>query len=181
MKPLFSVPLKFGLIGSLFAIGVIMVLYFSGTHPLLIPIFFDYRIILFSLFTFLAIKEFKDYYNEGYLQFWQGMIMGIIIYLMIGILAGIFVVIYSQIDVQFLEQYISGTLAGLELDKEQLVNQGAITISEEEFQNQVAMLEQTKPHVLGIDYFIKSSVLGFFLTIIISVILRKSEPRFTAG
>lgn len=178
MKPLFSVPIKFGLIGSILAMIVIIALYYSGTHPLLIPIFFDYRIVLFVIFILLGLKEFKDYRNGGFLQFWQGMIIGIGIYLIIGLLVGVFVVVYSNIDVDFHSQYIEGTIKGLELDKEQLVNTGSITISEEEFQNQVEMLKNSKPYVLGIDYFIKSSVLGFFLTILLSVILRKTEPRF---
>ena len=158
---------------------MIVALYYSGTHPLLIPIFFDYRIVLFTIFIFLGLKEFKDFFNGGFLQFWQGMIIGIGIYLIVGLLAGIFVSSFSSLNEEFHDEYITGTIKGLELDKEQLVNTGSITISEEEFQSQVNMLQESKPYVLGIDYFIKSSVLGFFLTILLSVILRKTERRFT--
>ncbi len=178
IKPIYSVPLKYGLIGAVLAIALIVILFYADRHPLLIPVFFDYRILLFAVFIFFALKEFKDYNNDGFLQFWQGMVMGIGIYVIIGFLVAIFVVGYASANPDFHQQYIEGTIRGLELDKEQLVTQGKITISEEEFQKQIDLLKASKPYVLGIDYFIKSCLIGFFLTIILSVILRKSESRF---
>lgn len=179
MKPVLSTPLKYGLIGSLLTIGVLVVLFFTGKHPLLIPIFFDARILIFGLFIFFGIKEFKDIHNNGILQFWQGMIIGIGIYVIIGLVTGLFIVIFSNIESSFFTEYIDGTVAGLELEKDQLVNQGKITISEEEFQHQVNLLKESSPFVLGFDYFFKSCLLGFFITILLAVILRKSEKRFT--
>ncbi|MEQ8575644.1 DUF4199 domain-containing protein [Fulvivirga sp.] len=179
LKPIYSVPIKYGLIGSLLAIILIIALFYMGKHPLLIPIFFDYRILLFGLFIFFALKEFKDYYNNKILQFWQGMVIGIGIYVIIGLVVAIFVVSFSSVVPDFHNSYIEGTLRGLELDKEQLVGQGKITISEEEFENQKQMLKASPTYVLGIDYFIKSCLLGFFITIIMAVILRRSESRFT--
>jgi uncharacterized membrane protein len=178
LKPIYSVPLKYGLIGSVCAMALILVLYYAGKHPLLIPIFYDFRIFLFGVFIFFALREFKEYYNNNILQFWQGMVMGIGIYVIIGLLVAMFIVTFSNIVPDFHDSYIQGTLKGLELDKEQLVNQGKITISEEEFQKQIEQLKASPAYVLGIDYFIKSCLLGFFLTIILAVILRKSENRF---
>ncbi len=178
MKPIISIPLKYGLIGSVLAIILLSVLYYTGTHPLLIPTFFDYRIILFGLFIFFGIKEFKDYHNEGFLQFWQGMVIGIGIYVVIGLVVGLFLIAFAAIEPQFHEDYIAGTIRGLELNKDQLLNQGKITITEEQYNDQLEKLKNTPISYLGVDYFIKSGVLGFFLTIILSVILRKSEKRF---
>lgn len=180
LKPIYSVPIKYGLIGSLLAIVLIVALFYMGKHPLLIPIFFDYRILLFGLFIFFALKEYKDYYNGGFLQFWQGMVIGIGIYVIIGLLVAVFVISFSNVVPEFHDNYIQGTLSGLELDKEQLVGQGKITISEEEFQKQKELLKDAPTYVLGIDYFIKSCLLGFFLTILLAVILRRSESRFTS-
>ncbi|MEQ8925339.1 MAG: DUF4199 domain-containing protein [Fulvivirga sp.] len=179
MKPIYSTPIKYGLIGSVMAMVVIVFLYYTGKHPLLIPIFFDVRVILFALFIFFGIKEFKVQFNEGFLQFWQGMVVGIGIYVIIGLVAGFFVVLFSSIEPQFFADYIEGTIRGLELDKDQIVNQGKITLTEEQYNAQVQMLKESTPFVLGVDYFIKSTLLGFFITIIIAVILRKSEKRFT--
>ncbi len=179
LKPIYSVPIKYGLIGSLLAIVLIIALFYMGKHPLLIPIFFDYRILLFAVFIFFALKEFKDYYNDKFLQFWQGMVIGIGIYVIIGLMVALFIIAFSTVVPDFHDSYIEGTLRGLELDKEQLVGQGKITISEEEFEKQKELLRAAPSYVLGIDYFIKSCLLGFFLTIIMAVILRKSESRFT--
>lgn len=179
MKPIVSTPIKYGLIGSLLAIAVILVLYYTGKHPLLIPIFYDARIVIFGLFIFFGIKEFKDFHNNSILQFWQGMIIGIGIYVLIGLVTGLFIIVFSNIETQFFTDYVNGTIAGLELEKGQLVNQGKITITEEEFNNQVTLLRESTPFVLGFDYFFKSCLLGFFITILLAVILRKSEKRFT--
>lgn len=180
MKPIIAVPVKYGLIGSLLAITLILVLYYSGTHPLLIPTFYDYRILLFGLFIFFGAKEFKDYYNSGFLQFWQGMIIGVIIYMIIGSVVALFLIAFSSIQPDFHQSYIDGTINGLELNKDQLLNQGPVTITEEEYNQQIEMLKETPLYYLGVDYFIKSSVLGFFITILLSVILRKSEKRFSS-
>lgn len=179
MKPIVSTPLKYGLIGSVLTITAILILYYSGRNPLFIPVFMDVRIFIFGLFIFFGIKEFKDYHNGGTVQFWQGMIIGIGIYLLIGLVAGLFLIIFSNIEPQFFTDYIDGTINGLMLEKDQLVNQGKITISEEEFNKQIELLKQDTPFVLGFDYFFKSCLLGFFITILLAVVLRKSEKRFT--
>lgn len=179
MKPIVSIPLKYGLIGSLLAVVLLLVLFYTGTHPLLIPTFFDYRIVLFALFIFFGIKEFKDFYNNRFLQFWQGMVIGIGIYVVIGLVVGLFLVAFASVETNFYDEYIAGTISGLELNKEQLLNQGKVTITEEQYNDQLEKLKNTPVSYLGIDYFIKSGVLGFFLTIILSVVLRRSEKRFT--
>jgi hypothetical protein len=178
MKPIYNVTLKYGLIASILAIIFLMILYYSGTHPLLIPTFFDYRILLFGLFIFFAAKEFKEFYNNQFLQFWQGMIIGIGVYVIVGVVVGSFLVVFANLDANFHQQYIDGTIRGLEINKEQLLHAGKVTISEEEYNGQIQKLQNTPTYYLGIDYFIKSCIVGFFIAIILAVILRKSENRF---
>lgn len=178
MKPIYSIILKYGFIGSLMAMLLIIVLFYAGKHPLLIPLFVDYRIILFGIFIFFALREFRSYYNNDLLQFWQGIAIGIGIYVIIGITVGVFIIVFSALQPAFHDQYVQGTISGLMLEKDQLINQGKITISEEEFERQVDLLKDSSTYVLAIDYFIKSCVVGFFITIILAVLLRKSEKRF---
>lgn len=178
LPPLTKVPLKYGLIGSALAVVLILIFYFSGRHPLLIPIFYDYRIFLFGVFIFFGIKEFKEYYNDNRLHFWQGIVIGVIIYLTIGVLVGLFIMLFSSIQPEFLQQYIEGTIRGLELNKEQLINESPIKITEEEYQKQILLLKKIEAYKLAWDYFIKSCVIGFFISIIMAVIMRKTEDRF---
>ena len=178
LSPIVKIPLKYGLFASLIGIVLIVVFFFSNRHPLLIPIFYDYRIFLFGVFIFFGVKEFKQYYNDDRLHFWQGLIIGVIIYVTVGILVSLFIIIYVEVHPEFLSQYIEGTIRGLELNKDQLLHQSPIKITEEEYQAQIDLLRNIPSWKLGQDYFIKSCIIGFFLAIILAVFLRRTEDRF---
>lgn len=178
IKPLYRVPVKYGAAAAVLAIVLMIVMYFSGKHPMLIPVFYDYRIFLFGVIIFFSIKEYRQYYNGGRLHFWEGLVNGIITYVIVALMAGAFIWVFSLIVPDFLESYINGTIRGLELDKDQLTTGGGITITEEEFQRQVNNLKNIRPSVLTLDYIIKSMVIGFPITLILAVLLRKTEDRF---
>lgn len=178
IKPLFRIPLKYGAAAAALAIVLIIVLFYAGRHPMLIPVFYDYRIFLFGVIIFFSIKEYRDYYNGGLLHFWEALVNGVITYLIVALLAGLFIWIFSLVDQQFLNEYIQGAIRGLELDKEQLTQTGAVTITEDEYQQQIEMLKNIRPSVLTLDYIIKSMFIGFPITLILAVFLRKTEDRF---
>ena len=178
IKPIFRVPLKYGAAASVLAIVLMIVMYYSGKHPMLIPAFYDYRIFLFGIIIFFSVKEYREYFNGGKLHFWEGLVNGIITYIIVALIAGAFIWVFSLIEPDFLQGYINGALQGLELDKEQLTGEGPITITEEEFQRQVSNLKNIRPSVLPLDYIIKSMVIGFPITLIMAVLLRKTEDRF---
>lgn len=178
MKPLYKIPLKYGLSGAVLAILVIVILFYAGRHPLLISPMLDFRIILFALFIFFGLREFRDYYNNNILNFWQGMVISFIIYVTIGIIAGLFIIIFAEVVPEFLQDYIKGAVQGLENDKSQLVAEGDIRITEEEYNRQIQLLKNMKPTLLAVDYVLKSCFIGFFIAIILSVILRRTEKRF---
>ncbi|UII24506.1 DUF4199 domain-containing protein [Fulvivirga maritima] len=179
MKPIVKVPLKFGLFGALLGMVVILVLYFINRHPLLIPPHLDFRILLFAVFIFFALKEFKDYYNNQMLNFWQGMIIGFIVYLVIGLLVGLGLVILCQVVPHFLTTYIEGTINGMMLNKEQLIHGEEITITEAQFNEQIEEMRNATSAVVFFDYLGKSLFIGFPITIIISIIMRRTENRFS--
>lgn len=178
IKPLFRVPIKYGLAAALLAIVLMIVLFYFHKHPMLIPVMYDYRIFLFAIIIFFSVKEYRDYFNGGRLHFWEGVVNGIITYTIVALAVGLFIWIFSAIVPSFLQDYISGTIKGLELEKDNLISQGKITITEEEFNHQIAMLKQLRPSMLTFDYIIKSMFIGFPITVIISVILRRTEDRF---
>ncbi len=120
---LVRIPLKYAFVASILAMAVIMVLFYTHRHPLLIPIVYDYRILLFGVFIFFTLKEFKDYHNAGVLHFWQGLLMGILFYLALGLIVGIFIHIFGSVEAAFLEEYVEGTIRGLELNREELTTE----------------------------------------------------------
>ncbi len=175
VPPLVKVPLKYAVVAAVLAIAAVLVLFYTHRHPLLIPIIYDYRILLFGVFIFFSLKELKEVYNQGILHFWQGLLAGIIFYIGLGLIVGIFILIFGNVHEPFLLEYIEGTIRGLELNKEQLTSENVITITEEEFERQITLMRSTRPYQMALDYFIKSCVIGFFLTILLAVIMRKTD------
>ena len=157
-----------GVIGSL----AIAVLYFMGRHPFLLPVIFDFRIILFGVFIFLSLKELRDYHQQGVLFFWQGMISSYVFIITSALIGSGFTWVMATGNASFLPTYVE------KLQHQMLVYKEEITASvgADAYQQQLAKLPQTTPLDLAGDYFLKSMIIGLFLTIIISVLLRK-QPK----
>ena len=83
----------------------------------MIPIIYDYRILLFGVFIFFTLKELKEVYNEGILHFWQGLIAGILFYIGLGLVVGLFIMIFGNIHEPFLQEYIEGTIRGTRVEQ----------------------------------------------------------------
>ena len=177
IKPLLSVAFKYALVGSVLGIALILILYYTGKHPLLIPVAYDYRILLFGVFIYFSIREIKVYHLQGQLHFWQGLLTGVFFYLALGMVVGVFISIFGSLETSFLEEYVRSNVNGLEMNKELLTAEGAVTMSEAEFERQLELTKATSSVTLGFDYFIKSCIIGFFISILLSVILRKTELR----
>ncbi|MEM6525666.1 MAG: DUF4199 domain-containing protein [Bacteroidota bacterium] len=177
IKPLFRVAFKYAITASVLAIALILILFYSGKHPLLIPIAYDFRILLFGVFIYFSIREFKAYHNSGELHFWQGLLIGIFFYLLVGAVVGCVIGLFANVEPDFLSEYIQSNVQGLEMNKAELTAEGPVTLSEAEFDHQLELTKATGPVTLAVDYFIKSCVLGFFISILLGVILRKTESR----
>lgn len=165
---LFAVPLRYGVIGGGFAILLFLIFYFLDMNPLANIKMVD--MFLLAIFIFFALKEFRDRYNNRQLHFWQGMSGGVITYLAIAIISAIFILIMTVIiEPDMTTKYIDG-LTKLLIDNRQSMVE---TINEESYAEALAGVAETTPFDLALDDFLKKSMIGLFLTIIIAVILRK--------
>lgn len=170
LPPLFKVPVKYALIAGLLGAVLIVFLYYVGRHPLLIPIIFDYRLLLLPLFLFFTMKEYRDVHNEKVMHFWEGMSIGFILYVAMGLVLGGFIFLLSVwIDPGFLNDYISISIEQLVNNKQEFLD----AIGEEAYQASLEILPQTTAVDLALDYLIKTCAIGLLMTIIISVILRR--------
>ncbi|MEO1051920.1 MAG: DUF4199 domain-containing protein [Bacteroidota bacterium] len=181
MSPLVKVPLKYSLVGGVLIIVLLSVLYNFGDHPLLIPIHLDVRVFIFLLFIYFSVREYKNYYNGGYLHFWQGLTVGVLFYLSVGVLLALFVWIFASVSEGFLDGYIEGAIRGMELKKEELMSGPKVKLSPEEFETQKQNVLQTTPGLLAIDSFLKTCIIGFFMPVLFAVLLRKTESQPLAG
>jgi putative flippase GtrA len=168
-NPLFLVPFKYGLVGSILNILALLVLYYLGSHPLLLSPIFDTRLPLYALFIFVGYKVFKDEYNNRIMHFWQGMTLGMIIYIVMALLTSSFIYIFGEIEsTKFLSEYIRIATGQLVVNKEMFIE----SIGEKTFIDTIAQLPQTRSIHLATDYLLKSIPIGLFLTIILSVLMR---------
>jgi hypothetical protein len=165
---LIAVPLKYGVIGGGLVILLFLVFYFLGRNPLIEIRFVD--ILLLAIFIFFSNKEFKDRYNNKELHFWQGVTIGMITYFSIAIISALFILLLTVvIDPDLTTNYIETRIELLNENRETLVD----SINEQAYMDALAGVKGTSPVDLAFDDFLKKSIIGLFLTIVIAVILRK--------
>jgi hypothetical protein len=171
-NPMLSVSVKYGLFASLFCIILFSSLYFFGKNPLLIPLFLDFRILIFAIFLLFGIRDFKDNKNNGILHFWQGFATGAIIVLMVSVVMGLFIFLLGGIiDRNFTGNYISQMLQNLTGAKEKIISEYGLDV----YTKAVNLVPTTTLADLALDYFIKTIPLGLIITILISLAFRKKE------
>ena len=144
-----------------------------GRHPFLLPVIFDFRIVIFAVFIFLCLKEVRDYYQQGNLFFWQGMIGSWVLVGTSALIGSVFTWCLARWDANFLPSYISKLGEQMKGFEKQIVE----SVGAEVYQQQLEKLPGTTALDLAGDYLLKSLIIGLFLTIIISVILRKQQTQ----
>lgn len=167
-------PLRFGFIAGVLGFGLVVVLYFIGTHPFLIPVFMDFRIALLAVFLVFSLKELRDYYFKGVLYFWQGMIASFILTAVFAFIASGLIVAFGTFVPQFVTSYVDQFLASAKDFPPEVIER----IGKETFEKNLATLPSTTAFDLALLYFWQCFVIGFFISIIISVILRR-QPQIT--
>jgi hypothetical protein len=171
-NPLFKIPFRYGLVGGVIASIVVAVLYYFGQHPFLLPAVLDFRIILFGVFIFFSLKELRDYYLQGWLFFWQGMMGSFIFVTTSALIGSIFTWCFAKWNSNFLPSYISKLQTQIISYKEEIIT----SVGAETYNQQLDKLPLTSPLDLAGDYFLKSMIIGLFLAIVITTILRK-QPK----
>ncbi|MBS1681153.1 MAG: DUF4199 domain-containing protein [Bacteroidetes bacterium] len=168
-NPLIKIPFRYGLIGGVLGSIVIAVLYYLGRHPFLLPVIVDFRIVIFALLISFSLKEVRDYYFKGNLLFWQGMVGSYVLIVTSGLIGSFATLVLARVDADFVPQYVGKLQQQMAGYQKQIIE----SVGTEVYQQQLAKLPGTTAWDLAGDYFLKSLIIGLFLTIIISVILRK--------
>lgn len=166
---------KYGAVAGVILAIALIVLYYLDRHPLMIKIWYDLRILIFILFIFFAIKEFKEDVNKRILHFWQGLSISIIVYSLAAFIASIVIWIFAKwIDPGFVQSFIDLSIEGLQRDKELIIE----SLGERRFNAAIENLPSTTAGNLAFDYFLKSFPIGLLLTLIITLFMR-SNPKLT--
>jgi len=168
-SPLVRIAGKYGAIAGIVLTAGLIGIYFAGKHPLLINILFDLRILVFLLFIFVTLREFRDEYNNKILHFWQGLYAGIVVYISASFITSLLLWMFaSWIEPDFVSSFIDQSIANLEENKEMIIE----SLGQENYSGAVEGLPSTTAGNLAFDYFLKSMPIGFILTLITTIIMR---------
>lgn len=171
-SPLLSVSLRYGAVCGVLALVLLVVTYYIGRHPLMISPYFDFRILLFGVFIFFTLKEVRDYYQEGVLYFWQGLIGSVLVVVVATIIAAIGLQIFGNLEKGFVTSYVVEMTAYLKTFPKEDIDR----IGKEVYDRNLEQLPATNSSILAFTYFMQGLVIGFFVSIILSAILRK-QPK----
>lgn len=167
------VSLKYGLSGALLNIIALSVLSQIEGSPIISSMLAG--IVVMILFVFFAIKEFRDIHNQRLLHFWQGLILGTATYLIIAFISSSYYVIYiSYIDTDVLLEIKQTQRDYLENNKDTMIEQRG----EEWYDETYLMVDGISAANQAWGDFLQKVGIGIFVTIIISVILRKVPQAY---
>ena len=171
-KTLLKVSARYGVAAGILAFILLLVMYYVGRHPFLTSPFLDFRILLFGIFIFFTLKEFRDYYQDGSLYFWQAMLGGWTVILIATIATSILLWLFGVWDNDFVDSYIAQVTVYLKSFPQEDIDR----IGKEIYERNLLALPATNIFDLIQTYFMQGIVIGFFVNIVLSVILRR-QPK----
>lgn len=166
------VSIRYGLAMGVVGFILLMILYYTGNHPFLIPVFLDYRIVLFAIIYSFALKEIRDYYHGGILHFWQGMVSCLLMTLLFSLVASIGIYTFARYNTAFVESYIRLSMIQVKAFPEEEIER----MGRDVYEAGITALKQANAYFLASRYLSQSFIISFFISIIISVILRR-QPK----
>jgi len=175
-NPYVLVPFKYGVVGGGLSVLLFFVLHWFGKNPLISGNLFSFFFV--PIFVFFSIKEFKKYYNDGLLHFWQGMSIGFFTYIILAIVSASFIWLYLEVaNPEMLVDYITNRIELIESSKDNLVDQ----LGESTYEQSLLDVKAATSFDLALDDFIRKILVGFFITTIIAVILRQQPTSLKSN
>jgi hypothetical protein len=169
MKAIFVVPLKYGSIAGLMGAIIVIGLYYMGWHPFLIPVFFDFRIVLFGVFIFFALREYRDLYRGGNMMFGEGLLCSFVFVTVFGLVASGIIALFGHLNEEFVSTFVTTFKEQIGKLSPEEVKQ----IGKENIDRNLEQLSATNSVQMAGKYFIQSYLVGFLISIVLSVILRR--------
>lgn len=172
IKRLLLISARYGAAAGILAFVLLVGMYYLGRHPLLTSPFLDFRILLFGIFIFFTLKEFRDYEQEGVLYFSQAMIGGLVVVAVSSTITSILLWAFGIWEQDFVSAYIAQVKAYLEGFSKEDIDR----IGKDLYERNLRVLPATNIENLAITYFVHGLLIGFFVNIVLSVISRR-EPK----
>lgn len=164
----FSSAYKFGSIAGALSIVSFIVLSFLYPDPTNLNLIFGY--VITPIAIYLAIKFFKEYSNNGYLSFAEGMSVGFVTYLLEAVISLVGIWILLVIHPDLFDQIKLSKLGVLGKSKDSIVAQ----VGENSFDLTLESIKNMITLDIALNDALWKIIPGLFFTIIISIILRKN-------
>lgn len=171
MSTLKRTALKYAVICGIMMIISHLIQEFAGLKPLVSINAFFIDLIMFFGFVFFANKEFKEYKNGGILHFWQGISIGIIIIFVSCVIFSLFAATYYSVNEAAFSEYLQDTQIHFEKLRDASLEQMTVEQFEEQKRN---YLETTVTDLVS-GKFITKLIIGFLITPMVAVVLRKQS------
>ncbi|MBY5952856.1 MAG: DUF4199 domain-containing protein [Cyclobacteriaceae bacterium] len=168
MNKYLSSAYQFGTLGGILSLISFGFLAWVQPDPTNLNLIFGYIITPVSIF--LALKFFKDYSNNGYLSFAEGMSVGFVTYMLIAIISALGIWIILVLFPDLFEIIKVSKIQVMEQSKDTIISQ----VGEESFQATQKSIQEMASIDIAINDGIWKIVPGLFFTIIISIIFRKN-------
>jgi hypothetical protein len=170
LKPLMIIGLRWGSIVGVLTTVLMIMTYYIAVHPFMVAPFLDFRILVFGVFIFFGLKEFRDYVQEGTLYFWQGLIGCFVIVLVSTVISSLGLYVFGLLKPEFLTTYVAAATAYLKTFPPEAIEQ----IGKDAYESNLKSLPATNLGVMIETYFLKGMLIGLFVSLLLSVILRRT-------
>lgn len=171
-SPLFTIAVRYGAIAAVLSIALNIAMFYMNRHPVMIAPFLDFRVFLYAIFIFFSLKEYRDFHNEGALHFFQGMFGSFVLVATAGVLGSILYRVFGALETNFIPEYIRLMTEYLKSAPEDEVAR----VGKETIERNLQALPSTNMGQIATLYLVQSFGIGLFVSIIMSVILRK-QPK----
>ena len=172
LNRLLPISVRYGAIGGALGFVLLVIMYYMGRHPLLTSPFLDFRILLFGIFVFFSLKEFRDYEQQGALYFSQAMLGGLSVILVMTVIGSLLLWVFGTMVPDVVNDYVMQVTDYLKAFTDEEIDR----IGKDIYERNLEALPSTNISNLSITYFVHGLVIGFFVNIILSVILRR-QPK----
>jgi len=168
MTKYFKTAYQFGALGGLLSGLSFYVLSLFYSDPTNLNLVFGYLITPFPVF--LAIKFFKEYSNDGYLSFSEGMSVGAVSFVLLALLSTGIIWGILESSSSLFSAIQTAKWAVLEKNKEVIISQVGLA----SFEVTQTNLKSMNAWDVALNDGIWKIIPGMFFSIIISIILRKN-------
>jgi hypothetical protein len=169
VPPLVRVMTRYGFISGIIGIIALIVFFYIGKHPFWIFPLFDPRVLLIAIFLVFGLKEVRDYFQEGVLFFWQGLFGSLVLLAVMSVTGYAGVTIFGLSEPEFVKMYINQGLQQIN----NIPPDSADEIGKSAIEEVRKTIHDTTVSWMAKRYAVQTYLFGFFIAVIISVVLRK--------